>query len=287
MSARALVAVIAIIAAVAAAQPSTCPSTTSATLYNDATCTSDQSAMSSYCTCFGLTYNTATNGCTGTYSSDCTTTGLFAACSFAYVTLINSAASGNTFTTTCTGLTTLKANLISIASGSNNAGAATESSCQAVVCSVANASTTCPLTATTTGTGLTFYQTVCYNPYRLAQLLTIIGSFACNTTALTAFFTAIKLDLAAVFANLYVIFIIVYPACGSISTTYALPVSSSATGVSAGLATIAGGSSWLTNAAAALGVSTSSLTVSAVTVSASRAMWTVLSFAAIVAALLF
>jgi len=288
MSARALVVVMACIAAIAAAQTA-CTTSTNTNFFVDSGCSTSTSAQSTFCTCIGLTYNSATNGCTGTYAGDCSTTGLFSTCIASFFNTINVAALGNSFASSCTGISSLRTNILNFQSGSNYTNTVTQTACQAVTCTAANASasSTCLTTiqGASTTTGVSFNDNVCFNPVRVAYALILSGTFNCNATVLSFLLTALLQDLTRVYG--YPIILTVYPACGSVTTTYALPVSANAPGVAAATATVQGGGSWLTSTGAVLGVNPSSIAPSATVSSGARAMWTVLSMIAAAMVLAF
>jgi len=286
MTARALVVVLACIAAIAAAQ-SACPSSTLTSYYTDSTCSTDTSAMSTWCTCIGKTYTSSSNTCTGTSttSASCAT---FASCGATYFATLNTAAAAGS---SCTGLAALKTPLVTLALGTTNYSSSdVETSCKAVACAIANVSySTCVSSIDS------LYSTLCVNPYTYVLVIVITGNFLCNDTSKATLTVAFKTDATNKFG--YTVTIISF-SCGSISSTFSLPISGLTSGLAAKIIAAAADSSWLTALAAALGVSTSALVIASLaqspspapgslTLSSGRATWTIMSLVAAVLAFAF
>jgi len=283
MSARLILAVVACIATMAVAQ--TCPTSSVAAAYQDITCATTASAMSTACTCLGLTYSASVGGCVGVSTQSCT---VFSSCANSYIQTLNSASAAGS---TCSSLSSINSMLATLAAGGVYTGSALETACKSVVCQVANTSTNGCIKNLNS-----VWSAACVNPYQTVLIITIDG-FVCVSTQLAAYAIAFRLDASTILG--VNVTIVGTPVCGSLIIGFSVPVSSNFPGLAASLQTIQSNPALLANLAAAAGVSPSALTVSAIGVvstpvpgspsvlSSARATWTVVSVVAAAIAMLF
>jgi len=285
MSVRAVVAVLACVATLAFAQGK-CPTSSLSNVYSDTTCSTTASALSTACSCIGLTYSSSTGACVGVSTASCST---FNTCALAYINSINQAAIAGS---SCSSASTLKAPLATLAAGGIYTGSAVESACQSSTCMWANATT-----ATCTNNLANLWQAACVNPYMFVGTIVITGNFVCTAANIAAYKVALRIDLSAALG--YNVTIIGDIVCGSATATFSVPVSQNAAGLQANLQAAQANAAFLTSFAAAAGVPVSALTVQSIVAvsttvpgsspvviqSAARASWTILSV--LVAAIAF
>jgi len=266
-------------------------------VYSDAvTCSTSASALSSACSCIGLTFSSSTGTCVGVSTATCNQ---FTSCAAAYFTSVNVAAA---LGSTCSSLAAIKPTLSALAAGSIYTGGSLEGACQAFACSLANTTTTNCINNLNS-----LYNGACTNPYTYLASITIGGNFVCNSANIAAIKAALRIDLSAKLG--YNVTIIGDIICGSATAVFSVPVSGNAPGLQANLQAAVANPAFLTSLAAVLGVPVSSLTVQSITTlgtpvpgsqpitpgsnggfqfgASSRATWSVLSVLAAAIALAF
>jgi len=284
MSARLILAVVACIATMAVAQ--TCPTSSIAVAYQDTTCAATASALSTACSCIGLTYSSSIGFCVGISSASCAT---FASCSNSAIQTLNAASAAGS---TCSSLASISSMLSTLAAGGVYTGSALEVACQRTVCSFANFSTNGCINNLA---GV--WSVACTNPYQTVLVVTIDG-FVCVTTQIAAYATGFRMDARTILGlNVTIVGV---PVCGSLTIGFSVPVSANYPGLGDAINNIKNNPALLANLAAAAGVSPSSLTVTGLAVvstpvpgspgfvlSSARATWTAVSIVAAAFALLF